>query len=153
MTAENTLADELDLNGVFRLISEPEQSDETLEVAGKFLSLPGLELAHQRLLELGPVIGQAFADARAAAGEGNALGQLGADGLAGDQFALGKAGKARFEGGSGQAQFLGQRLLGGAGAPQREEDGIVTRLQTPFEKGQQQRLVRELPGLDEPVES
>lgn len=128
-----------------------QQVDEALEAVGEFLALPGLELAHQGVFELGPVIGKAVADAATALGEGHAGRQFGTDGLAGDQVALEEAGEAIVQGFATEAEFGGKLGLGRARPAQFEQDSVVTGLQPALQQRQQQRLMRELPGLDEPV--
>ena len=138
-------------SGSFRKQSQPEQIDETLEAVTEFLALFRLELAHQGFLELGPVIGQAIANAPTAFGERNARGQLGADGLADDQLSIGEAVDPGGDRVPGEAQFVSQIGLGGAGAAEHEQHGIVAWFQTPLGQWQQQGAMRQLPGLDEPV--
>ncbi len=79
-------------------------------------------------------------------------GELGADGLAGDEIAAGQAFDAGGQHVCSQSQFLGQLGLGGAGTTEHKQHRIVARFETLLDHGHQQRLVRELTGFDEPIE-
>ena len=128
-----------------------QQVDKALEAIGQFLTLFGLELTHQGVFELGPMIGKTVADAAAALGKGHAGRQFGTDSLAGDQVALEEASEAIIQGFATEAEFGSEFRFGRARSAQFEQDGVVARLQPTLQQWQQQRLMRELPGLDEPV--
>lgn len=138
-------------SALFRKPSQAQQIDKTLETVAEFLALFRLEFAHQGVLELSPVIGQAIANAGTAFGEGDAGGKFWADGLTGHQLTIEQARKAHGEGNFGEAKLGGKFHLGGASAAKLEQDGIVTRLKAPLQQGLQQRFMRELPGFDEPI--
>jgi hypothetical protein len=148
----NTPAHEPWLNGAVRNRSETQQFDEALETGTQLLAAFRLELAHKGLFKLGPVIGEAIANTDATLGQRNAGGQFGADGLAGHEATIEQPGETDGQGDFIQTQVGRQFDLGGSGPSQLEQDGVVTGLKSTFEQRQQQRLMRELPGFDKPVE-
>lgn len=131
--------------------SKAEQFNETLQALAELLALPGPEFAHQRLFKLVPVIGKAIADARATLGEGNAGRQFRAHSLTCNQFTIEQAGEAKGQGDFGKAQFGGQGRFSRSRATELEENGVVARFEPTLNQRQQQRLMRKLSGLDEPV--
>ena len=132
--------------------SELEQIHEPFQRCCQPFAVFGFEFAQERFFELGPVVGEAVADAEAAVGEGDAGGEFGADGLGGDEAAVDEAGEADFEGVGRQAEHGGEVGPGGAGAAEFEQDGIVTGLKAALCQGQQQGPVGQLAGFDQPVE-
>lgn len=150
--ADNTMAPEPKLNGALGWRSEGEQIHEALEPLAQLPALFWLELAQQCLFKLAPVIGKAIADAHAAFAQGNASSQLRPDGLTRDQTPFDQARQPGRQAGLGQAEFGGQFALSGAGTGQLKQNGVVTRLKATFGQGQQQRAMRQLARLDEPIE-
>lgn len=116
------------------------------------LAVLGLELAQQRFFELGPMIGEAIADADAALGKGDAGNEFGADGATIDQIPLDEAGEAGRQHVGGEAEFGGQVLFGGAGAAEFKEDGIVARFEPALLERHKQSLMRQLPSRNELIE-
>ena len=132
--------------------SELQQIHEALQRCGQFFAVFGLEFAEQGFFELGPVVGEAVADADAAVGEGDAGGEFGADGLRADQATIDEAGEAGFEIVGRQAEYGGEVGPGGAGAAEFEEDGIVAGFKSALRQGQQEGPVGQLASFDQPVE-
>jgi hypothetical protein len=110
------------------------------------------KFAHQRLFKLGPVVGQAGAQANASLCQRDAGLQTRANGLARNDIAVNEALQSRLQRLELHAEIISDARFGSAMLSQSEQDGIVSRLKAFFIKRNNQGLVSKLASFNELIE-